>query len=152
MVSWSSLVTGSNRWVELLWGSHFKQMLNSRATSPMSIKCQRLDVLFYLYASSWWHQYGVFSFHCYADDAQLYALVKPNDLSQLLQLEACLSEILKWMGMNSAVKCWWNADKSRTEGRSQDFWSLFQRGDPLSAGAQKMASLIVDYVGIYTIQ
>ncbi|KAF7656413.1 hypothetical protein LDENG_00041660 [Lucifuga dentata] len=36
-------------------------------------------------------------FRCYADDTQLYVPVKPNDLSQLLNLEACLLEIKKWM-------------------------------------------------------
>ncbi|KAF7657818.1 hypothetical protein LDENG_00021590 [Lucifuga dentata] len=44
-------------------------------------------------------KYGV-KFHCYADYTLLYVPVKPNDLSQLLNLGACLLEMKKWMGMN----------------------------------------------------
>ncbi|KAF7662730.1 hypothetical protein LDENG_00228220, partial [Lucifuga dentata] len=42
------------------------------------------------------YKYDV-QFHCYADDTQLYVPVKPSDLSQLRNLEACLLEIKKLM-------------------------------------------------------
>ncbi len=50
------------------------------------------------------------SVHCYADDTQLYVSVKPNDLSQLHNLETCfLSERKRWMGMNFLQE---NTDKT----------------------------------------
>lgn len=44
-------------------------------------------------------KYGI-NFHCYADDTQIYIPVKPTDHSQLQKLEACLSEIKRWMSLN----------------------------------------------------
>jgi len=40
------------------------------------------------------------NFHCDADDTQLYLSVKPGDTSQLLKLQACLSEIKTGMSSN----------------------------------------------------
>lgn len=44
--------------------------------------------------------------HCYAGDAQLRVPGKPKDLSQVLTLETCQSEVKKIDGHElSAVKC-----------------------------------------------
>ena len=42
------------------------------------------------------------SYHCYADDTQLYMVIKPNDTwdTIAMQLEACLSDISAWMNAN----------------------------------------------------
>ncbi len=45
------------------------------------------------------HRHGI-SFHCYADDTQLYLPVKPTDLSMLSSLQDCLSDIKNWMSLN----------------------------------------------------
>ena len=40
------------------------------------------------------------SFHCYADDTQLYLPLKPNDHSTLTNLNNCLADIKCWMAQN----------------------------------------------------
>lgn len=40
------------------------------------------------------------SFHCYADDTQLYISLKPNDRSKLDSLMSCLEDIKCWMAQN----------------------------------------------------
>ena len=40
------------------------------------------------------------SFHCYADDTQLYLPVKPNNLTELSRLSDCLTDIKSWMSTN----------------------------------------------------
>ncbi|XP_061911245.1 uncharacterized protein LOC133655271 [Entelurus aequoreus] len=44
-------------------------------------------------------KYGV-SFHCYADDTQLYMPLKLTNTPDCSQLEACLNEIKQWMSAN----------------------------------------------------
>ena len=40
------------------------------------------------------------SFHCYADDTQLYLHLKPNDRQNLNSLLDCLEDIKCWMAQN----------------------------------------------------
>ncbi len=40
------------------------------------------------------------SFHCYADDTQIYVPFKQNDNQNLSALTACLSDIKAWMSLN----------------------------------------------------
>ena len=40
------------------------------------------------------------SFHCYADDTQLYLPLKPNDQCNLFSLMNCLEDINCWMARN----------------------------------------------------
>ncbi|XP_061759223.1 probable RNA-directed DNA polymerase from transposon BS isoform X1 [Nerophis ophidion] len=44
-------------------------------------------------------KYGI-SFHCYADDTQLYMPLKLTNTPDCSQLEACLNEIKQWMSAN----------------------------------------------------
>ena len=40
------------------------------------------------------------NFHCYADDTQLYLLIKPDESNQLSKLQTCLKDIKSWMSCN----------------------------------------------------
>ncbi len=41
-------------------------------------------------------KYGI-SFHCYADDTQLYISTKPDETSKLSKLTECVKNIKDWM-------------------------------------------------------
>ena len=45
-------------------------------------------------------RFGCISYHCYADDTQLYFSVKPDDFSNLNTLHSCLAAIKDWMSVN----------------------------------------------------
>ncbi|KAI5086076.1 hypothetical protein C0J45_4430, partial [Silurus meridionalis] len=49
------------------------------------------------------------SFHCYADDTQLYILSKPGDTAQLARITECVKEIRNWMTHNFLLL---NSDKT----------------------------------------
>ena len=49
------------------------------------------------------------NFHCYADDNQLYLSVKPDEVTQLSKMEACLLYIKEWMAQNFLLL---NSDKT----------------------------------------
>ncbi len=40
------------------------------------------------------------SYHCYADDTQLYFSVKPNNLNNLTAIHDCLASVTNWMSQN----------------------------------------------------
>ena len=40
------------------------------------------------------------NFHCYADDTQIYIPIRPDDRSQLGNLETCLTAVTAWMSQN----------------------------------------------------
>ncbi|KAF7704817.1 hypothetical protein HF521_021889, partial [Silurus meridionalis] len=48
------------------------------------------------------------SFHCYADDTQLYISSKPSDIAQLTRITECVKEIRDWMTHNFLLL---NSDK-----------------------------------------
>uniref|UniRef100_A0A665ULH4 Reverse transcriptase domain-containing protein n=1 Tax=Echeneis naucrates TaxID=173247 RepID=A0A665ULH4_ECHNA len=49
------------------------------------------------------------NFHCYADDTQLYLSMKPNEVTQIVRLQACLEDIKVWMTGNFLLL---NSDKT----------------------------------------
>ncbi len=54
-------------------------------------------------------KYGI-SFHCYADDTQLYISTKPDETSKLSKLTECVKNIKDWMTSNFLLL---NSDKTR---------------------------------------
>ncbi len=53
-------------------------------------------------------KYGI-SFHCYADDTQLYISTKPDEISKLSKLTECVENIKDWMTSNFLLL---NSDKT----------------------------------------
>ncbi len=53
-------------------------------------------------------KYGI-SFHCYADDTQLYISTKPDETSKLSKLTVCVKNIKDWMTSNFLLL---NSDKT----------------------------------------
>ncbi len=53
-------------------------------------------------------KYGI-SFHCYADDTQLYISTKPDETSKLSKLTECVKNIKDWMTSNFLLL---NSDKT----------------------------------------
>ncbi len=48
-------------------------------------------------------KYGI-SFHCYADDTQLYISTKPDETSKLSKLTECVKNIKDWMTNNFQIR------------------------------------------------
>ncbi len=74
-----------------------------------SILAPILFSLYMLPLGSIFNKYKV-SFHCYADDTQIYVPFKQNDNQNLSALTACLSDIKAWMSLNFL-----NLNESKTE-------------------------------------
>ncbi len=53
-------------------------------------------------------KYGI-SFHCYADDTQLYISTRPDETSKLSKLTECVTNIKDWMTSNFLLL---NSDKT----------------------------------------
>jgi len=54
------------------------------------------------------------SFHCYADNTQLYISSKPNETYQLTKLTECIADIKNWMTSNFLLL---NSERNR------DYWT-----------------------------
>ncbi|XP_058233510.1 probable RNA-directed DNA polymerase from transposon BS isoform X2 [Hemibagrus wyckioides] len=54
------------------------------------------------------HKHGI-SFHCYADDTQLYVSAKSDERHQLIKIEECVKDIRHWMATNFLLL---NSDKT----------------------------------------
>lgn len=48
--------------------------------------------------------YSAISFHCYADDTQIYASLKKNDTYSLKVIFDCLDDMKAWMAFNQLIK------------------------------------------------
>lgn len=60
------------------------------------------------------------SFHCYADDTQLYLPLKPNNRSNLLGLIHCLKDIKCWMAqhflqLNASLRSSYSAPRTQSK-------------------------------------
>lgn len=75
--------------------------------------------------------FGCISYHCYADDTQLYFSVKPDDLSNLNTLHNCLAAIKDWMSVNFLQL---NSDKTEILifGPENTAQGIFQHTGPLA--------------------
>ena len=86
----------------------FSVSIGSSASPPATLSCGVPQgsilgpILFSLYMlplGQIIRQHNI-SFHCYADDTQLYLPLKPNDHSTLANLNNCLADIRCWMAHN----------------------------------------------------
>ncbi len=70
----------------------------------------RSSIIFIIYVAlgNIIRKYGI-SFHCYADDTQLYISTKPDETSKLSKLTECVKNIKDWMTSNFLLL---NSDKT----------------------------------------
>ncbi len=85
-------------------------MITSKVWSTTRI-CPRpstiFNILYMLPFGNIIRKYGI-SFHCYADDTQLYISTKPDETSKLSKLTECVKNIKDWMTNNFLLL---NSDK-----------------------------------------
>ncbi len=90
----------SNRRFSVSIGQYSSSVAHSSCGVPQgSTLAPLLFSLYMLPIGSIFRKFGA-SYHCYADDTQLYIPFKRNDKSALYQLTACLQELKAWLTNN----------------------------------------------------
>ncbi len=90
----------SNRRFSVSIGQYSSSVAHSSCGVPQgSTLAPLLFSLYMLPIGSIFRKFDV-SYHCYADDTQLYIPIKRNDKSALYQLTACLQELKSWLTNN----------------------------------------------------
>ena len=104
-------MTVSSAGLELSWFSSyltnrsFAVKIGNFSSSSASLSCGVPQgsilgpILFSIYMLPLGQKHNI-SFHCYADDTQLYLHLKPNDRQNLNSLLDCLEDIKCWMAQN----------------------------------------------------
>ncbi len=84
-------------------------IITSKVWSTTRI-CPRSSAIFIIHVAlgNIIRKYGI-SFHCYADDTQLYISTRPDETSKLSKLTECVKNIKDWMANNFLLL---NSDKT----------------------------------------
>ncbi len=91
---------------------------------------------------------GLVSFHCYADDTQLYISTRPDETSKLSKLTECVKNVKDWMTNNFLLL---NSDKTEIlligpNNSAQNLldYNLQLDGCPVTSSTVKNLGVILD--------